>query len=40
MKKQLTLLFVAVLFSLTAMAQRHVSQERMAEVYEEARTPY
>lgn len=40
MKKQLTLLFVAVLFSLTATAQRHVSQERMAEVYEEARTPY
>ena len=40
MKKQLILLFAAALFTLSVSAQRHVSQERMAEVYEEARTPY
>ncbi len=40
MKKQLILLFAAALFTFSVSAQRHVSQERMAEVYEEARTPY
>ena len=34
-------ILLAVLTSVgTATAQRHVSQERMAEVYEEVRTPY
>ena len=39
MKKTLILSFI-LLLTLSVSAQRHVSQERMAEVYEEARTPY
>ena len=39
MKRLLFTLF-GVAFTLCAVAQRHVSQERMAEVYDEARTPY
>ncbi|MBR0331129.1 MAG: beta-galactosidase, partial [Alistipes sp.] len=39
MKRLLFTLF-GVAFTLSAVAQRHVSQERMAEVYDEARTPY
>lgn len=40
MRKQFSLLFAALLLTLSTTAQRHVSQERMAEIYEEARTPY
>ena len=39
MKRLLFTLF-GVALSVCAVAQRHVSQERMAEVYDEARTPY
>ncbi|MDO4758085.1 MAG: malectin domain-containing carbohydrate-binding protein [Rikenellaceae bacterium] len=38
--KRLLILLAAISCTLTVSAQRHVSQERMAEVYEEARTPY
>ena len=39
-KYSLLILLLSALCSLPAYAQRHVSQERMAEVYEEAKTPY
>ncbi len=40
MKKRLLLLSLAGWMTLGLTAQRHVSQERMAEIYEEAKTPY
>ena len=39
MKKQLIALGLT-LFSLMTFAQREVSQERMADIYEEVKTPY
>ncbi len=38
--RKLGLLLAVIASALTATAQRHVSQERMAQVYEEAKTPY
>ncbi len=38
--KKIKLLSALMLFPLMAFGQRHVSQERMAQVYEEAKTPY
>ena len=38
--KKLFLLLGSLMMATTLVAQTHVSQERMAEVYEEARTPY
>ncbi len=40
MKKRLLLLALAGWALVNGQAQRHVSQERMAEIYEEAKTPY
>ncbi len=40
MKNRFVLLFVVLLSAMQATAQQHVSQERMAEVYEEVKTPY
>ena len=40
MKHTLYIWLLAALTTLGAHAQQHVTQERMARVYEEARTPY